>query len=439
MTTVTANSTLAVLGGEKTVTLDPGDIFTWPTVTGEDEEAVLDVIRRGAMSNDDVTRVFEGELSKYFDVNHAICYCNGTSALLGGMFGCGIAVGDEIIGPSLVCWASVMPALNLGASIVFADVLPDTICIDPDDIEHRITDRTKAIVATHNYGYPCDMDAIVAVARKHGLKVIEDVSHAHGSLYKGKMVGTMGDVACFSMMAGKSLAIGEAGALVTNDRTIFERATAFGFYERTGTGASRYAGGEPDISQPELVKFRGLPLGGYKHRMNQTCSAMGRVQLRHYPGRIIEIQKAMNYFWDGLKGVPGIHAHRPPEGSGSTMGGWYSPIGLYRPEEIGGLAIHRFCEAVTAEGVNCWPGCNIPLHLHPVLREADVYGHGKPTIIANADRDVRPEKDSLPVTESVPERTMGIPWFKHRRTEIIDEYIAAFRKVAENHEALLKK
>ena len=436
MTPTESRSGLAVLGGEKAVKTDPGDIFAWPIVTKEDEEAVLDVLRRGAMSEGDVTSLFEEELAEYFGPEHAIGYCNGTAALRGGMFGCGVGVGDEIIAPSLTYWASVMPVFSLGATVVFADVLPDTICIDPGDIEHRITKRTKAIVCVHYCGYPCDMDPIMEIAGRHGIKVIEDVSHAHGGLYRGRMLGSIGDVGCFSMMSGKGLACGEAGALVTDDRTIFERATAFGFYGRTGAGASRYANGKLDVTMPELAAFGGVPLGGCKDRMNQTCSAMGRVQLRRYPERVAEIQKAMNHFWDGLEGVPGIRPHRPPADSGSTMGGWYCPIGLYRPEELDDLPAFRFCEAVRAEGVTTWPGVNSPLHLHPFFHDADVYGHGKPTMIANASRDVRQGAGSLPVTEEVPTHVYTIPWFKHLRPDIIDEHVAAFRKVAENHKDL---
>lgn len=177
-------------------------------------------------------------------------------------------------------------------------------------------------------------------------------------------------------------------------------------------------------------------MGGFKYRMNQTCAAMGRVQLRHYDDRIAEIQKAMNYFWDLLEGVPGIRAHRTEKDSGSTMGGWYAPKGLYRPEELNGLPVEKFCKAIVAEGVPCSPGCNFPLHLHPLLHECDVYAHGKPTIIANANRDLRQEKGSLPVSERILERSFAIPWFKRYRPEIIEQYATGIKKVCENADTL---
>jgi dTDP-4-amino-4,6-dideoxygalactose transaminase len=431
-------SPLAILGGPKAVRTDPGDIFKWPIIAREDEEAVLEVLRRGAMSGTDVTRQFEQEFAEWHGVKHALAHCSGTASLHAAMWACGVGVGAEIIAPSLTYWASALPALNLGASIVFAEVEPHTLCLDPNDIERRITKRTKAIVPVHYCAHPCDMDPIMEIAERHGVKVIEDVSHAHGGLYKGRLLGTLGHAAAFSLMSGKSLVAGEGGILITDDRRIYERAMAFGHYERTGSGgySTFHAGSASDITDPELAKLGGLPLGGFKYRMHQLSSAVARVQLKHYRQRMGEIEKAMNRFWDLLDGVPGIRAHRPPAASGSTMGGWYAACGLYVPDELGGLPVEKFCEAVLAEGAYARPGVNHPLHLHPLLHEADVYGHGRPTIIANADRDLRQGKGSLPVTESMPSRTFGVPWFKHDRPEIIEEHALAFRKAAERADEL---
>jgi len=143
-----------------------------------------------------------------------------------------------------------------------------------------------------------------------------------------------------------------------------------------------------------------------------------------------EIQEAMNYFWDQLQGVPGLRPHRPPEGCGSTMGGWFNSLGHYLPEELGGLPVARFIEAVNAEGGGIGRGASFPLHLHPVLNTADIYGDGRPTRIAFADRDVRQCPGSLPVAEALAGRCLGVPWFKRYYPEHIDQFVAAFRKVA---------
>lgn len=425
-------SALAINGGPEAVTCDVGDMFTWPIVTKEDEDAVLEVLRRCAMSSNDVTKKFEEEFAGWIGRTYALAYPNGTESIRAGMWACGVGAGDEIICPSVTYWASATQALTLGAAVNFADIDKDTLCIDPGDIEHRIGPKTRLLVVVHYAGHPCDMDAIMPIAKKHGIKVLEDVSHAHGTLYKGRMVGTFGDIACMSMMSGKSFAIGEAGMMVTNERPLFERCVAYGFYERTGL-KTQWADKEAVITDPELQTYSGVPMGGYKHRLNQTCSAMGRVQLRYYDKRIAEIQNAMNRFWDLLEGVPGLRAHRPSRDSGSTMGGWYSARGLYRGEELGGLSCARFCEAVRAEGVNtCTAGANRPLHVHPMFHTADIFHMGRPTMVSFGQRDVRQGEGTLKVAESIPEIAFSIPWFKHDRPEVIQQYAAAYRKVAEH-------
>lgn len=421
-------SELAILGGPKSVQSDPGDMFTWPIITKEIEDAVLEVLRAGNMSGLDVTEKFEEEFANWLGVKYALGHNTGTAALHSAMFGIGIGHGDEIICPSITYWASCLQVYSLGGTVVFADINPETLCIDPKDIEHRITPRTKAIMVVHYLAMPAEMDEIMEIAERHNVKVIEDVSHAHGALYKGRMVGTFGDVAGFSIMSGKSLPCGEGGMMTTNDKRTYERAIAFGHYARHNS-----------LTLEDLKAGAGLPWGGYKYRMHQLTSAMGRVQLKYYPRLMAEIDKAMNYFWDLLEGVSGIGDHRPKKGSGTTKGGWYAPHGLYRSRELGGLSIHRFCEAVRAEGAPCHPGCNLALHLHPIFNEIDVYHQGKPTRTGNSPPgvDVRQPPGSLPVSESIQERVFSIPWFKHYRPNIIKEYARAFRKVAENYEDLL--
>lgn len=417
---------LAILGGPKAVQKDPEDIFAWPIITEEDEQATLEVLRSGNMSGIDIAKEFEKEFAEWHNIPYALGHCNGTAALQAAMFGVGVGIGDELICQSMTYWASALPAMNLGATVVYADMDPETMGLDAADVERKITDRTKAIMVVHYCGHPTDMDSILAVAKKHNIKVIEDVSHAQGGLYKGQLTGTLGDVAAMSLMAGKSLAIGEGGMLITKDKTIYERALAYGHYNRTG-----------DITDPELKPFGGLPLGGVKNRMHQISAAVGRVQLKYYQERMEEIQKAMNFFWDSLEGAPGIRGLRPLKDSGSTNAGWYACRGRYFKEELGGLSIQKFAEAIQAEGSQCGPGGNLLMHLHPLLNEADIFNHGKPTRIANSNRDVRQPEGSLPATESLPDRIYKTPWFKHYRPEIIQEHIEAYRKVVTQAHKLL--
>ncbi|MDD3927771.1 MAG: DegT/DnrJ/EryC1/StrS family aminotransferase [bacterium] len=416
---------LAINGVEKTVKSHPGDILTWPIVNKAMDEAILEVLRAGNMSGTDITRRFEREYADWHGMTYGLGCNNGTAALHCAMYGIGIGQGDEIICPSITYWASCMPVLSLGGKIVFADIDPETLCIDPDDMERRITPRTKAVVVVHYCGRPADMDRIMPIARKHNLKVIEDVSHAHGAIYKGKMVGTFGDVAGFSLMSSKSFAIGEGGIMLTNDKETYDRAVILGHYER-----------HTEITTEYLKAGAGLPWGGYKYRMHQMSSAVGLEQLKKYPAEIAEIDKAMNYFWDLLEGVSGVRPHRPAQGSDISMGGWYHPLAHYRPEELGGLSVTRFCEALEAEGVPSRPGCNEALHRHPLFSTIDVYNQGKP-INAMETSFGRQEDMSLPVAEGIQSRIFTVPWFKHYSSDVIEEYAAAMRKVVMNYEELL--
>lgn len=424
---------LALFGGTPAVTCDTsekGTMKKWPIFTEEEEAAVLDVLRKNAMSETAITKEFEQKFAQWMGAEYALGFNNGTSSLMAAMYGAGIRKGDEVICPSVVYWAACTQVMALGASPVFANLDETTLCIDPDDIESKITDKTKAIIVVHYLGHPCDMDRIMEIARKNNLKVIEDVSHAQGGKYKGRMLGTIGDVAGISLMGGKSFAIGEAGMLVTNDREIYEHARALGHYDRFT---------KADTTCEDLKPYTGLPLGGYKFRMHQMSSAVGLVQLKYYDERCVEIRKAMNYFWDLLEGVPGIRAHRVDESEGSTMAGWYAPHGIYVSEELGGLSVTRFCEAVRAEGVfECWPGANLALHTHNLFQTADVYGDGKPTRIANASRDVRESDANLQRSVDIGKKTYTIPWLKKFIPEEIEQYANAFKKVALNYKELLK-
>jgi dTDP-4-amino-4,6-dideoxygalactose transaminase len=427
---------LAVNGGSKAIEKFNSELCIWPKVTDEDREAIVKVLDERAMSGTEITKEFEKEYAAWIGAKYGLGYCNGTSALHAAMWACGVGAGDEIICPSITYWASCTAALSLGAAVNFADIDPDTLCIDPEDIEHRIGPKTKAIVAVHYAGYPADMDRIMEIAGKHGVKVIEDASHAHGSMYKGRHAGTLGDIAGMSMMSGKAFAIGEAGLVTTDNRELYERCIAFGHYERTGA-QSNYNVVDSQVSDPELQKFAGIPLGGYKHRMNQWCAAMGKVQLKHYPERMAEIDKAMNYFCDLLDAIPGLEAHRPPKDSGLTKGGWYYPVCHYNPAELKNVPVEAFCKAVNAEGVPGGPGVNFPLHLHKIFHEADIFNMGKPTMISFGQRDVRQGPGTLPVSEAAGGRNFSLPRFTTYDQAEIEKVAAVYKKVADNIDELI--
>ena len=425
---------LALTGGKKLGISVSEELFKWPIVTAEDENAVIEVLRAGTMSGTDITQKFEAQYAKFNNVKYALGTCNGTAALTEALWACGVGAGDEVICPSMTYWATATPVLVLGGTVNFADIDRNTLCISPDDIEHRINNRTKAIIVVHYAGHPCDMDKIMDIAQRHNLKVIEDVSHAQGGLYKGRKLGSIGHISGTSLMAGKALAVGEGGMVTTNDQQLYDRCVAFGHYERLVT--SNYSVASMKLSSPELVDYIGVPLGGVKHRMNQTCSAMGQVQLRYYPDRCAEIHKAMNYFWDNISDLPGIKAHRITE-KDSNMGGWYLPKGIFCSNELDGLSCKVFCKALVAEGLGSRPGANTALHQHKWFKDFDIYGHGKPAMTVFAQRDVRQNDETLPNAAHCEEFCFTVPWFKKCKTEEIDQYIAIYRKVLTNYQELL--
>ena len=206
-------SKLALLGGEPTIKKVKEELFKWPIITEEDEAAALEVIRNNSFSELDITEKFESEFAAWQGTKYALAFCNGTMSLAAAMFAIGLGEGDEIICTTKTYWASIVAALQFGATPVFCNI-DQNLSMDPDDIERCISPKTKAIMVVHYVAYPCDMDKIMAIAKKHNLRVIEDVSHAQGGMYKGKKLGTFGDVAGMSMMSQKSFAAGELGMLV---------------------------------------------------------------------------------------------------------------------------------------------------------------------------------------------------------------------------------
>ena len=164
---------------------------------------------------------------------------------------------------------------------------------------------------------------------------------------------------------------------------------------------------------------------------------MGRVQLKYYDERCAEINRAVKYFEKQIKDLPGLKLVHVDESDGSTMAGWYVPTVLYDPEQFEGLSITRFCEALSAEGIQTRPGINRALHTHPIHNTADVYHDGKPTRVAFSGQDIRQMDEDLPVSAGINARAMFIPWFKHYWPEIIDQYANGFKKVVANYRELL--
>ena len=237
---------------------------------------------------------FETQFAQRVGVEHAASVCNGTVALHLALLALGIGPDDEVIVPTLTYVASANAVSYTGARVVFADSLRETWQIDPEDIVRQITPKTRAIMPVHVYGQACDMDAIMAIARQHRLFVVEDCAEAIGTLYKGRHVGSFGDISTFSFYGNKTITTGEGGMVVSNDRTLIERARHF-----KGQGLASHREYWHDVV-------------GYNYRMTNIAAAIGLAQLER-ADEFIQAKRALAArYRDLLTHLPvTLHAEAP--------------------------------------------------------------------------------------------------------------------------------
>jgi perosamine synthetase len=255
-----------------------------PFLAGNEKKYVNECLDTGWISwKGDYINRFENEFARYIGVDYATGVCNGTVALHLALLALGIGPGDEVIVPTLTYIASVNAISYTGATPIFVDSLVDTWQLDPDDVCRHITDKTRAILAVHLYGHPCDMTALRHIADQHRLFLVEDCAEAIGSLYQSHHVGTFGDVATFSFYANKTLTTGEGGMVVTNDQTIFERVVRF-----KGQGLAKYREYWHDIV-------------GYNYRMTNLCGAIGLAQLEQVQSILDKKRKIAELYRQLLK------------------------------------------------------------------------------------------------------------------------------------------
>lgn len=228
----------------------------------EIEDRVIEVLRSGSYILGENNKALEADLAKFIGVNHSVALNSGTDALHLALRALDIGAGDEVITVAFTFVATTEAIGIVGAKPVFVDINPDTFNIDVEKIENAITPKTKAILPVHLYGQPCDMDAIMDIAKRHNLYVIEDACQAIGAKYKGKMVGSFGDIGCFSFYPTKNLgAMGDGGLITTNSSTLKDRILAL----RNHGGAVRYHHDEIGINS----------------RLDEVQAAILRVKLKH--------------------------------------------------------------------------------------------------------------------------------------------------------------
>lgn len=414
---------LALLGGSKAVTLDYETEANLPLVSQKAIDAAVELMKKGEISLSPVVSEFEEKFTKYVGAKYGACLSNGTSCLQAALFGVGIGPGDEVIVPSFTFWASAAPIVAANGVPVFCEVDPDTHCIDPADIEKRITPKTKAIMVVHVWGNPCDMDAIMAIAKKHNLKVVEDCSHAHGAMYKGKKVGTIGDVGCFSLQGSKILIAGEGGIFVTDNKDYYERAIALGCYERLGA-----------LDDSSVYKQYALTGMGHKFRCHPLGIAIANVELDDLDRRNKIRNENALYLEKAIEDIDFIALQKVYDGAEKEFSYHYA---RYDHEKFGGIRLVTLLKALAAEGVVCGLCGYGRLHQAKLFVEGDVHGKGCPVKCPYADENRTSEGLELPVTEYLADTAfMLAPRFEKPCKELLDQFAAAYHKIAANLDEL---
>lgn len=263
-----------------------------------EEHAVIETLRSKWISTGPKSEEFEKRFSELLAIKHAVSVSNCTVALHLAMLLCDIKDNDEVICPSLTFVATVNAIRYVNAQPVFADISSfHNLTISPVEIEKKITNKTKAIVVMHYAGFACDMDPIISIARNYKLKVIEDSCHGPSSEYKGKKLGTIGDIGCFSFFSNKNISTGEGGMLVTNNQDYFERAKLLRSHGMTSLSYQRSKGHETSYDVIDL---------GYNYRMDDIHAAIGIVQLDKLKNDINNRLRIRNQYLDELKEIDEI-------------------------------------------------------------------------------------------------------------------------------------
>ena len=336
---------LAILGGQPV-----RKNKSWPSWPYWDEGVVDSIVKTTKsriwcriQSKSGTVPTLEKKFASLMGAKFCVATGSGTQALHTCVEALGIGPGDEVITSPYTDPGTIASILSARALPVLADLDRDSFQLDPADVERRITENTKAIMPVHMMGQPCDMDSIMAIAKKHNLKVIEDAAQAHLAEYKGKKLGTIGDVGCFSFQSSKTIACGEGGAVIGNDEELMDKC-----YTVHNHGTSR----------------RGVTeVAGPKYRMNEFEAA---ALLGQWPGileRFERRNKNAAHLTSRLKDVPGIIPQKLYDGTKS--GSWYLYPMSYRKEHFNGADRSKFLKAVAAEGVSLSPYIAKGLHREP--------------------------------------------------------------------------
>lgn len=362
----------------------------------EEEEAVLRVVRSRWLSMGEETQNFEKEFAAYTGAKHALAVTNATAALHMACMAVNLGPGDEVIVPSLTFVASANAVRYTGATPIFADVeSEDWLTISPASIEKCITEKTRAILIVHYAGYPCDMPAIQAIAKKHNLAILEDSAHTIGSYLDGRHLGTFGEVGCFSFFSNKNMTTGEGGMVTTNDDAIAEKLRVLRSHGMTSLTWDRHKGHAWSYDVVDL---------GYNYRIDELRSAVGRAQLKKI-GRFNQRRAELTRLYRDLLSELAPEVRVPFSAERGVSCHHIMPVLL--PKGTNRVA---FMEAMKAEGVQT------SIHYPPIHHFQNYEGHSE---FLRAD---------LSITEDVCGREVTLPLYPLLKDEDVRVVAEAVQK-----------
>lgn len=411
-------ATLAILGGEP---VRQAPYPAWPVHDERDIAAVTRVVRSGRWGGypypGPETRAFLDAFLAMQGGEYAVACVNGTVTMEVALRAAGVGWGDEVIVPAYTFQATAAAPMAAGCVPVIVDVDPNTYCLDPGAAEAAITEKTRAIVPVHLGAQMADMDAIVALAEKYDLVVVEDCAHAHGARWRGRGAGTIGHFGSFSLQSSKTLSAGEGGVLICRSAELAQKAAAI-----VDCGRSHAPGGGPESGAAFQM--------GANYRLSELHAALARVGLERFPAQAKQRETMAAYMDEALSEVPGVRVL--PRDSRHTTRSFYRYIFAIDPAEFG-FDHDVVCAALAAEGIGCWVGYGA-MHRYELFQ---------------------PQLSRLPVPLAFPERfdlaAMALPaaeracereavWldesvFRAGR-QGVDDAVAAVRKIHDNRAAL---
>jgi perosamine synthetase len=405
---------LAIHGGQRAVSADlPNFLSAAGRTFGPEEEAlVIAALRSGCLSRNGGTMVkgLERNFAEALGVTHAIACSSGTACIHLALAALDLEPGDEVIVPPITDIGSILPILWQNAIPVFADVDALTMVLDPNEVEKRITPRTRAVIAVHLAGMPCPMDELLSICKQHGIPLIEDCSQAYWAEYKGKLVGSMGDIGCFSLQQSKHMSCGEGGLMVTSNEAYARHSLLFSDKawprESTSLGSARFL----FLSQ--------------NYRMSELAGAVAWAQLKKVKdtvtrrrARAVELSQLIS----GLEGVAVPHVY-----ADTNPAYW---LYMLRITESSQTSAKDFGDALVAEGVPAWVRYIVdPLYLSPIFTTPQTYGTSGYPFSQFAHQSFA--RGLCPQAEQALSQVIAIHWNENYTPGQVVEIATAIRKVA---------